>query len=182
MALPELTSVAFKATVNTRIPRASVTDLECLMLREHGFNCELLTDETGCEVYLFYTDTPPETELAHKYGAGSADIQKAIKDPLNAVYFTGDSGVDIDNKSYYSIFQHIISRTKNLDFIEIEGVFAFNDHSRRAGGFAELITRDNVVFGGTARFLLEARAQLSGQHGRQLADIAPNEYQKTMGP
>lgn len=159
-------------TVNTLIPRASVTDLECLMLLDHGFDCLLTRDHDCSEVYFFCAKNFLVPELVNGYGAGSADIQKAIKDPLNDVYFTCDSGVDIDNKSYHSIFQHIISRTKNLNFIEIEGAFETDSPRRRAGGFAELITHDNVISKGTSQFLKEARAELGAQQVHQLVERA----------
>lgn len=165
-----------EATVNTLIPREFVTDFERCLLSDHGLNCALDVDEEGRDVYFFYVDEFLDEEC--QYSVDIKDIQQALKIPENQVYIGGDDGLQIICPSYHDIFQNIIKRTPFIESIEIEGSFRSakrgNPVRGEVGGFAEVITGDNVYSKGTRQILRDAYLKIENA-GKDVSPISKDE-------
>jgi hypothetical protein len=145
-----------KATINTPIQDTGITELEKLMLREHGF--EYLEDDGYC---YFYAQQGVHNPIKRYPGIDSDDILEALSVPENRGYF--NSKQEMSNTHYQTIFQNIIRRNDDLSAIAIEGIricgaeHGYSDtQPGQFSGFVELITEDNVLERNTRQLLHEA--------------------------
>jgi hypothetical protein len=146
-----------QATVNTLIPRSSITDLEILMLKAHGFECK--KDADHC--YFFATNSILDHVDKYK-NVKLVDAKNALKQDENLAYF--NENFEIVNSNYLAIFQNILKRDMRLSEIEIQGACIGSEmRLGEYGGFAELITRDGIMSMGTGQFISEAQMKIKAQ-------------------
>ncbi|WP_305906291.1 hypothetical protein Q9L42_020820 (plasmid) [Methylomarinum sp. Ch1-1] len=159
-------------TVNTLIPRQAVSDLEMLMLVDHGFDYKLEDDGL-----LFFYATDYLCEEVSDYSLEPIDVKKGSLRSENSIYF--DSEGKLASQNYQTIFQNIIRRSQNLDAIEIAGAFTHDDlEIGEVGGFALLITKDKVLSKGTDDIFAQLRAEAEGGSAllKELDDPDGNDY------
>jgi len=151
-----------KSSVNTLIPVKFVTDLELELLGLFGYQHQL--DESDADAYYFYLEGPAnEKEMtsdslvdANKYfhliERDWGDVEILINQK-NSIYFNAENKLKSTELSV--IFQNIIKRSDgDIECIEIETAH-FNNKPVLGdfGGYAEVITSDNIISMGTAAFI-----------------------------
>jgi len=144
-----------QATVNTLIPKISVTDFEVSMLKEHGFDHE----DDGNDKYYFFAEDSIIEEVDRYENISSSEIKSALKIPENKTYFNEDN--EISNNDYLTIFQNIVTRSDELTAIKIEGAYTCSRmEPDQFGGFINLITKNDIITKSTSDLMREAYEEL----------------------
>lgn len=138
------------ATVNTLIPKASITPLEMKIL-----SAAFLSKEDTNDLVYFYAENGFLTSV------DTANIT-ADKNSLDQGYY--DNGqmkktVDVD-----FVFQNIITRDDSLDSVSISGAYISNEMTLGGfGGFATFITKDDVAWSNSDKFILDQQKLLESK-------------------
>lgn len=151
-----------QATVNTLIPKKDITDFELDLLENFGFSRKEIADEDSYYFYVKNDIRILEDDAEDALDEGEIVIASNV--PENKPYFNeeGNFTASETGVNYECVFQNIVKRSDELAFIEIEGAYyTTRPVVREFGGFAAIITADEVISMNTSDFLHGAHAKLA---------------------